>query len=250
MRLRSAHASGWALFVATAHRDERGWLAETLRTDVLRAHAGPVAIAQQNLSRSRRGVLRGLHYQLGPPQGKLVQVIEGRVFDVIVDLRRASPEFGASFAFELCADEPQMLWIPPGFAHGFLAREDSLVLYGLTQPWSPLHERAIRWNSPGLTIDWPLAGMQPILSARDRDAPTFGEAEPFEPDADATSGPDGDIGVPEAAEAATTARGARRAADRGTARGDPAASVRDDRDTAERRVHDDRRTPAKGRTPR
>lgn len=196
MRLRSAHASGWALFTATAHRDERGWLAETLRTDVLCAHAGPVAIAQQNLSRSRRGVLRGLHYQLGPPQGKLVQVIEGRVFDVIVDLRRGSPEFGSSFTLELCADEPQMLWIPPGFAHGFLAREDSLVLYGLTQPWSPAHERAIRWDSPGLEIDWPLMGVQPILSARDRDAQTLGEAEPFGHDGNPGFEPDSDTGAP------------------------------------------------------
>jgi dTDP-4-dehydrorhamnose 3,5-epimerase len=197
MKLRSAHASGWALFAATAHHDERGWLAETLRTEVLREHAGPLAIAQQNLSRSRRGVLRGLHYQLGPPQGKLVQVIEGRVFDVIVDMRRGSPDYGATFALELGGGEPQMLWIPPGFAHGFLALQDSLVLYGMTQPWSPLHERAIRWDSPELHIDWPLAGAQPILSARDRDAPTFGEAEPFGPGADTAFGPDRDTRAPD-----------------------------------------------------
>lgn len=180
MKLRTAHVAGWALFGAEVHRDGRGWLAETLRIEVLRAHAGPVAIAQQNLSRSRRGVLRGLHYQLGAPQGKLVQVLEGRVFDVIVDLRRDSPDFGTSFGFDLDAEEPQALWVPPGFAHGLLAREDCLLLYALTQPWDARLDRAIRWDSPGLAIDWPLDGLEPIVSARDREAPTLGEAEVFE----------------------------------------------------------------------
>ena len=180
MKLRSAHASGWALFSANLHRDERGWLMEALRLDALRAHAGAIDIVQQNLSHSRRGVLRGLHYQLGAPQGKLVQVLAGSVHDVIVDLRRESPDFGASFAFALRADEPRMLWVPPGFAHGFLAREDSLLLYGLTQAWDAQLDRAIRWNSAELAIDWPLDGNGPILSARDRDAPGLGEAELFE----------------------------------------------------------------------
>ena len=180
MKLRSAHASGWALFGAAVHRDERGWLMEALRLDALRTHAGPVTIVQQNVSQSRRGVLRGLHYQLGAPQGKLVQVLAGRVHDVIVDLRRESPDFGAHFAFVLRADDPQMLWVPPGFAHGFLAREDSLLLYGLTQAWNAQLDRAIRWNSTGLSIDWPLDGGGPILSARDRDAPGLDEAELFE----------------------------------------------------------------------
>lgn len=180
MKLCSAHASGWALFSADLHRDERGWLMEALRLDALRAHAGAIDIAQQNLSQSRRGVLRGMHYQLGAPQGKLVQVLAGSVHDVIVDLRRESPDFGASFAFTLRADEPRMLWVPPGFAHGFLAREDSLMLYGLTQPWDARLDRVIRWNSSGLAIDWPLHGGEPILSTRDRDAPGLGEAELFE----------------------------------------------------------------------
>ncbi|HRA77375.1 MAG TPA: dTDP-4-dehydrorhamnose 3,5-epimerase [Burkholderiaceae bacterium] len=180
MKLRSAHASGWALFGAAVHRDERGWLMEALRLDALRTHAGPVTIVQQNVSQSRRGVLRGLHYQLGAPQGKLVQVLAGRVHDVIVDLRRESPDFGAHFAFVLRADDPQMLWVPPGFAHGFLACEDSLMMYGLTQPWDAGLERAIRWDSPGLAIDWPLEGADPVLSDRDRGAPGLGEAELFE----------------------------------------------------------------------
>ena len=179
MKLHSAHAAGWALFDAPVHRDDRGWLIEALRLDALRAHAGPVGIVQQNLSRSRRGVLRGLHYQLGAPQGKLVQVIDGSVHDVIVDLRRGSPHFAMPFAIELRAEHPQMLWVPPGFAHGFLALEDCLMLYGLTQPWEAALDRAIRWNSPRLAIDWPLAGAQPLLSERDREAPDFAQAELF-----------------------------------------------------------------------
>ena len=180
MRLRTAHPSGWALFESLVHRDERGWLTESMRLDALQAHAGPVAIVQQNLSRSRRGVLRGLHYQLGAPQGKLVQVLQGRVRDVIVDLRRRSPTFGIGFVFELDADDPTPLWVPPGFAHGFLAREDSLVSYAMTQARDAQAERTMRWNSPALAIDWQLEGIEPILSPRDRDAPAFGEAEVFE----------------------------------------------------------------------
>lgn len=183
MKLHADHGTGWALFDAGVHRDDRGWLMEALRLDTLRRHAGPVDMVQQNLSHSRRGVLRGLHYQLGAPQGKLVQVLAGRVHDVIVDLRRASPHFGTSFAFDLRADRPQMLWVPPGFAHGFLAREDSLVLYGMTQAWDARLDRAIRWNSPELSIAWPLDGAEPVVSARDREAPAFGEAEVYEPGA-------------------------------------------------------------------
>ncbi|MBX3590965.1 MAG: dTDP-4-dehydrorhamnose 3,5-epimerase [Burkholderiaceae bacterium] len=183
MKLHTAHRAGWALFDARVHRDDRGWLMEALRLDVLRSHAGPVEIAQQNVSRSHRGVLRGLHYQLGAPQGKLVQVLEGRIHDVIVDLRRHSPTFGTSFAFDLSADLPRLLWVPPGFAHGVLALEDSLMSYALTCAWDARLDRAIRWNSPDLSIAWPLDGIDPIVSARDRDAPTFDEAELFEPGA-------------------------------------------------------------------
>lgn len=183
MKLHAAHPAGWALFEARIHQDDRGWLMEALRLDVLRSHAGPVEIVQQNFSRSHRGVLRGLHYQLGAPQGKLVHVLEGRIHDVIVDLRRDSPTFRTSFAFDLSADLPRLLWVPPGFAHGVLALEDSLMSYGLTCAWDVRLDRAIRWNSPELSIAWPLDGIDPIVSARDRAAPTFGEAELFEPGA-------------------------------------------------------------------
>lgn len=177
MKLQTAHPSGWALFEAQAHHDERGWLAETLRIDTLRAHAGNVQIVQQNLSSSSGGVLRGLHYQTRQPQGKLLQVLHGRVHDVIVDLRRTSPHFGRHFALELRADALQLLWVPPEFAHGFLALEDATVLYSLTRPRIASAERSIRWNSPELGIDWPLEGRQPLLSTRDAAAPFFTDAD-------------------------------------------------------------------------
>lgn len=180
MKLRSAHPAGWAVFESQRHRDERGWLAESMRLDALRAHAGAVRIVQQNLSYSRRGVLRGLHYQLGTPQGKLVQVVQGRVHDVVVDLRRASPFFGRWFAIGLGADDGTSLWVPPGYAHGFLALEDALVLYAQTQPRDAAGERAIRWNSPALAIDWPLEGADPVLSERDREAPLFDAQRTFD----------------------------------------------------------------------
>ncbi len=180
MKLHAAHPGGWAIFEAQAHADERGWVAEILREDALRAHAGELRVVQQNLSMSRRGVLRGMHYQLESPQGKLVQVLRGRIHDVIVDLRRDSPDFGRSFAIRLSGDSLQSLWAPPGFAHGFLAMEDSTVLYSLTQPRIAAAERAIRWNCPQLGIEWPLAaGQEPIISERDRAAPVFGEAEVY-----------------------------------------------------------------------
>lgn len=177
MKLRVAHRSGWAFFEAERHADERGWVAEIVRDAALRAHVGEFRIVQQNLSASRRGALRGLHYQLGTPQGKLVQLVHGRIHDAIVDLRRASPDFGRSFAFELRTDPLQSLWVPPGFAHGFLALEDAVVLYSLTQPRIARAERAIRWDSPSLGIQWPLApGTEPLLSPRDRVAPLFEDA--------------------------------------------------------------------------
>ena len=180
MKLRIADPSGWALFDSEAHRDERGWLAETLRIEALHAHAGGVRIVQQNLSASRRGVLRGLHYQVEAPQGKLVQVVRGRIFDAIVDLRRGSPSFGSSFVFEMRAESLQSLWVPPGFAHGFLALDDVVVLYALTEPRIAHAERVLRWDAPELAIEWPLQGRAPLLSARDRSAPGWREAQVFD----------------------------------------------------------------------
>jgi dTDP-4-dehydrorhamnose 3,5-epimerase len=122
---------------------------------------------QDNHSGSRRGVLRGLHYQVEHAQGKLVRVAVGEVFDVVVDLRKSSPTFGRSFGTTLSADNPAMLWVPPGFAHGFLTLSDHAdFLYKTTDYWFPQHERTLLWNDPALGIEWPLS-VNPILTPKD-----------------------------------------------------------------------------------
>ncbi len=122
---------------------------------------------QDNHSRSRRGVLRGLHYQIEHAQGKLVRAVAGEVFDVAVDLRRSSPTFGKSMSCVLSAANKRMLWVPPGFAHGFLVlSDDAEFLYKTTDYWFPEHERTLLWNDPALGIEWPLAG-EPVLAAKD-----------------------------------------------------------------------------------
>lgn len=134
---------------------------------------------QENQSRSTHGVLRGLHYQVGAPQGKLVRVVAGEVYDVCVDLRRASPAFGRWYGVTLSADNRRSLWIPAGCAHGFQVLSASAeVVYQTTAPWSPADERCIRFDDPDLAIDWPLAEA-PILSARDAAAPLLRDAECF-----------------------------------------------------------------------
>ena len=148
--------------------DERGFFYESWnqRAFARRGHSMPTFV-QDNHSRSRRGVLRGLHYQIEHAQGKLVRATAGEVFDVAVDLRRSSPTFGRSVGVELSADNKRMLWIPPGFAHGFLVvSEDAEFLYKTTDFWYPEHERTLLWNDPALGIAWPLAG-EPILAAKD-----------------------------------------------------------------------------------
>jgi dTDP-4-dehydrorhamnose 3,5-epimerase len=134
---------------------------------------------QDNQSRSARGVLRGLHYQVHQPQGKLVRVIAGEVFDVCVDLRRSSPTFGKSVCVTLSADNHRQLWIPPGFAHGFLVTSDSAdFVYKTTDYYAPQHERAVLWNDPALAIPWPLQG-EPVLSAKDKSAIPLAQAETY-----------------------------------------------------------------------
>lgn len=138
-----------------------------------------LAFVQDNHSRSRRGVLRGLHYQLRRPQGKLVRVVRGRAFDVVVDLRRDSATFGRWAGAELSEENRRMLWSPPGFAHGFLALEDGTeLLYKCTDYYVPEEERALHWADPVIGIDWPLApGQAPILSDRDANAALLAEAD-------------------------------------------------------------------------
>lgn len=147
--------------------DDRGWFAETWNESTFRQNGLPSGFVQDNQSRSRNNVLRGLHFQLQHPQGKLVRAVAGRIFDVAVDIRRSSPHFGRWVGVELDAAMPEMLWIPPGFAHGFLVLSESAdVLYKTTDFYSAPSERTILWNDPAIGIRWPLTG-EPVISAKD-----------------------------------------------------------------------------------
>jgi len=148
--------------------DSRGFFFESFNERAFEAAiGGPAHFVQDNHSRSGRGVLRGLHHQVEQPQGKLVRVVAGAVFDVAVDIRPGSQTFGRWVAAELTADNHHQLWIPPGLAHGFLVLSDSAeFLYKTTAYYAPAHERCILWNDPVLDIRWPLEG-QPILSGKD-----------------------------------------------------------------------------------
>jgi len=154
-------------FAPRVFGDERGFFFESWNRRAFEAAGVPGEFVQDNHSRSRRGVLRGLHYQVEHAQGKLVRVIAGEVFDVAVDLRRSSPTFGRSMSRVLSAANRRMLWVPPGFAHGFLVlSEDAEFLYKTTDYWHPEHERTLLWNDPALAIVWPLSGA-PVLAAKD-----------------------------------------------------------------------------------
>jgi dTDP-4-dehydrorhamnose 3,5-epimerase len=160
--------------------DARGFFLESWNRQSFAQAGLDLDFMQDNHSRSSRGVLRGLHYQLHNPQGKLVRVTQGAVFDVAVDIRRASPQFGRWVGFELSADNHRMLWIPPGFAHGFLVLSDTAdFLYKCTTLYDPPSDRGIRWNDPAIGIDWPDAGAPPLLSAKDAIAPCLADAEIF-----------------------------------------------------------------------
>ncbi len=160
--------------------DERGFFFESFNEKAFNAATGnSLPFVQDNHSKSVRGVLRGLHYQLPPKaQGKLVRVVQGEVFDVVVDIRKDSPTYGEWVGEALSADNKKQLWIPPGFAHGFLTLSDTAeFLYKTTDYWSPEHERAIKWDDASLNIPWPLHGLLPTLAAKDAVGATFTEAE-------------------------------------------------------------------------
>jgi dTDP-4-dehydrorhamnose 3,5-epimerase len=161
--------------------DARGFFFESFNRRVFAELTGYTGdFVQDNHSRSQRGVLRGLHYQLRQPQGKLVRVVEGAVFDVAVDVRRGSVTFGRWVGVELSEENKRMAWIPPGFAHGFLVLSDSAdFLYKTTDYWAPEHERTIAWDDPAIGIEWPLQG-EPQLSAKDKVGKHLAEAEVFE----------------------------------------------------------------------
>ncbi len=160
--------------------DERGFFLESYNQRVFREAAGIDAnFVQDNHSRSARNVLRGLHYQLKQAQGKLVRVVAGEVFDVAVDLRRSSPRYGRWAGLHLSAENKRMLWIPAGFAHGFLALRDATeVLYKTTDYYAPEYERCVLWNDPDIGIDWPLTGV-PLISEKDRSGVALKLAETY-----------------------------------------------------------------------
>ena len=162
--------------------DARGFFLESWNARTFRELTGlDVDFVQDNHSRSARGVLRGLHYQLQQPQGKLVRVVRGAVFDVAVDIRRSSPTFGQWVGEVLSDENHRQLWVPPGFAHGFLVLSDSAeFLYKTTDYYAPQHERCIAWNDPQLSIAWPDIGMAPLLSAKDQQGQPLAGAQLFD----------------------------------------------------------------------
>jgi dTDP-4-dehydrorhamnose 3,5-epimerase len=161
--------------------DARGFFFESFNArDFAQATGLDLQFVQDNHSRSARGVLRGLHYQIKHAQGKLVRVVAGEVFDVAVDMRKNSPQFGKWTGCLLTAENAKQLWVPPGFAHGFFVLSESAdFLYKTTDYWYPEHERCLLWNDPALAIDWPLGNTTPILAAKDAAGLPLALAEPF-----------------------------------------------------------------------
>jgi dTDP-4-dehydrorhamnose 3,5-epimerase len=170
------------LFVTTpVHADARGFFLELFHAEKFSQLGLPRSFAQSNHSRSSRGTLRGLHYQLHEPQGKLVRPITGRIFDVAVDLRRSSDRFGEWMGAELEAGDGRALYVPPGFAHGFLVLSDVPDVWKLcTTCFDAASDRAVAWNDPTIGITWPLADGAPLLSPKDAHAPPLSQADLFE----------------------------------------------------------------------
>lgn len=162
------------------HQDDRGFFLESFNQRVFAEATGvATTFVQDNHSCSRLGVLRGLHYQIQHAQGKLVRVLVGEIWDVVVDMRRSSPTFGRWVGLSLTAASRAMLWIPPGFAHGFLATSDGAeMLYKTTDYYAPEHERTVRWNDPDLRIEWPLQG-NPILAPKDAQGLLLTQADTY-----------------------------------------------------------------------
>ncbi|TNH80220.1 dTDP-4-dehydrorhamnose 3,5-epimerase [Aeromonas sobria] len=175
MQYSATSLAGVMILTPTTFSDHRGQFRECFRQAEFEQHCGNYPLVQDNLSRSVGGTLRGLHYQRCRPQGKLVQVISGTIFDVVVDIRPASPTYGKWLGCLLNAELGGLIWIPPGFAHGFYVVSDSAdVFYRCSDYYHPGDEAAIRWDSPSLAIKWPLSEQRPLLlSDKDRLAPCF-----------------------------------------------------------------------------
>jgi len=162
------------------HGDNRGFFLETFRKSWFEARGLQLDFVQDNHSRSGQGILRGLHYQLNKPQGKLIRVTEGEIFDVVVDLRQSSPTFEQWVGVTLSEENKLQLWVPPGFAHGFyVTSEMAQIVYKCTEYYSPVDDRSLIWNDESIGIQWPLIDGQPILSDKDQNAPSLKEAELF-----------------------------------------------------------------------
>lgn len=174
--------SGVLIIEPKVFGDDRGFFYESFnarRFAELTGHDGN--FVQDNHSRSAKNVLRGLHYQIKQPQGKLVRVIAGEIFDVAVDIRASSPTFGKWTGVTLTAENKRQLWVPQGFAHGFVVISESAeVLYKTTDYWAPEHERSILWNDPAIRIEWPISAVAPVLSEKDKNAKLLHQAEIFE----------------------------------------------------------------------
>ena len=168
--------------VPTVHEDARGYFMETWQARRFHDAGIDLDFVQDNFSESSKGTLRGLHFQIEQAQGKLVRVVSGEVFDVVVDMRRSSPNFGKWVGEVLSAENKHQLWVPPGFAHGFLVLSDTAMFeYKCTDYYAPEFERSVRWDDPDIGINWPLEkGEQPVLSPKDRKAPSFRDADTYQ----------------------------------------------------------------------
>ncbi|MGA7520943.1 MAG: dTDP-4-dehydrorhamnose 3,5-epimerase [Acidobacteriaceae bacterium] len=179
MKIEETGLPGVRLLTPAIHRDSRGAFLETWNLRTMQEAGLPTMWVQDNFSISKKNVLRGMHYQITQPQGKLVRVVYGAVLDVAIDLRRSSPNFGKHVAVELSGENSAMLWIPPGFGHGFLALADVGFSYKVTDYYSPTAERTIRWNDPELAIPWPADRNGIIISDRDSEGALLHDAEVF-----------------------------------------------------------------------
>ena len=177
MKIIASNIPDILVFEPTVYSDGRGYFMETWRQSVFEAQGIDAGFVQDNQSNSNRGILRGLHYQLNHPQGKLARVVSGEVFDVAVDLRKSSAYFGRWIGILLSAENKKQLWIPPGFAHGFYVMSDSAeLLYKCTDYYDPEDDHSLLWNDETVGIDWPLIDSKPLLSDKDNNAPRLLEA--------------------------------------------------------------------------
>lgn len=176
MRVLETGLDGVVVVEPRVHGDDRGFFQESWKASSYGQHGLPVSFEQANVSRSVKGVLRGLHYQYRQPQGKLVSVMEGRIFDVAVDIRRGSPSFGQWAGVELSAENHRQMYIPEGFAHGFLVLSSSALFhYHCTSEYSAEYDAAIAWNDPEIAVKWPCE--PECVSAKDRNAPLLGSVD-------------------------------------------------------------------------